>query len=37
MRGYTRENLTEIADISSEFLYKVEMGKKDFQSMFFIN
>ena len=30
MRGYTRECLAELADISSKFLYEIETGKKGF-------
>lgn len=27
-RGYTREYLAEMADISAKFLYEIEIGKK---------
>ena len=30
MRGYTRECLAELADISPKFLYEIETGKKGF-------
>lgn len=30
MRGYTREELAELAGISSKFLYEIESGKKGF-------
>ena len=33
MRGYTRENLAELADISPKFLYEIETGKKGFSSL----
>ena len=29
-RGYTREQLAELADISDKFLYEIETGKKGF-------
>lgn len=29
-RGYTREQLAELADISPKFLYDIEMGNKGF-------
>lgn len=31
-RGYTREQLAEIADISPKFLYDIETGKKGFSA-----
>lgn len=31
-RGYTREILAEIADISPKFLYEIEMGNKGFSA-----
>lgn len=31
-RGYTREVLAEIADISPKFLYEIEMGNKGFSA-----
>jgi len=30
MRGYTRECLAELADITPKFLYEIETGKKGF-------
>lgn len=30
MRGYSRERLAEIAEISTKFLYEIEMGKTGF-------
>ena len=32
MRGYTRECLAELADISTKFLYEIETGKKGFSA-----
>ena len=32
MRGYTREELAELAGISPKFLYEVESGKKGFSA-----
>lgn len=32
MYGYTREELAENADISSKFLYEIEMGNKGFSA-----
>lgn len=32
MQGYTREAFAEKADISSKFLYEIEMGKKGFSA-----
>ena len=31
-RGYTREQLAELADISEKFLYEIETGKKGFSA-----
>lgn len=31
-RGYTREQLAEMADISSKFLYEIEVGNKGFSA-----
>lgn len=33
MRGYTRETLAELADISPKFLYEIETGKKGFSAL----
>jgi len=32
MRGYTRENLAEMAGISPKFLYEIETGRKGFSA-----
>lgn len=32
-RGYTRESLAELADISNKFLYEIETGKKGFSAI----
>ncbi|MCD8333499.1 MAG: helix-turn-helix domain-containing protein [Clostridiales bacterium] len=32
LRGYSREHLAEIADISPKFLYEIELGKKGFST-----
>jgi len=32
MQGYTREGLAEKIDISSKFLYEIEVGKKNFSA-----
>lgn len=32
MRGYTRETLAELAEISPKFLYEIETGKKGFSA-----
>ena len=32
MRGYTREALAELAEISPKFLYEIETGKKGFSA-----
>lgn len=32
MRGYTREELAERADISAKFLYEIETGRKGFSA-----
>ena len=37
MRGYTRESLAELADISPKFLYEVETGKKGFSALVLFN
>lgn len=37
MRGYTRENLAELAEISPKFLYEIETGKKGFSSQTLYN
>lgn len=37
MRGYTRENLAELADISTKFLYEIETGKKGFSALVLYN
>lgn len=31
-RGYTREHLAEMADISAKFLYEIEVGSKGFSA-----
>lgn len=36
-RGYTRENLAELASISSKFLYEIETGKKGFSAVVLYN
>lgn len=36
-RGYTREQLAELADISEKFLYEIEMGKKGFSATTLLN
>lgn len=36
-RGYTREYLSEKADISAKFLYEIEMGKKGFSAVVLYN
>ena len=36
-RGYTREQLSELADISEKFLYEIETGKKGFSAMTLLN
>lgn len=33
MRGYTRETLAELAEISPKFLYEIETGKKGFSAL----
>ena len=33
MRGYTREALAELAEISPKFLYEIETGKKGFSAL----
>ena len=37
MRGYTRERLAEMADISPKFLYEIENGKKGFSAIVLYN
>ena len=37
MRGYTRESLAELAQISSKFLYEIETGKKGFSAQVLYN
>ena len=37
MRGYTRETLAELADISPKFLYEIEPGKKGFSALVLYN
>lgn len=32
MRGYTREGLSELAGISTKFIYEIENGKKGFSA-----
>lgn len=36
-RGYTREQLAELADISEKFLYEIETSKKGFSAMTLMN
>ena len=36
-RGYTREHLAELANISEKFLYEIETGKKGFSAMTLLN
>lgn len=36
-RGYTREQLAGLADISEKFLYEIEMGKKGFSAITLLN
>ncbi len=36
-RGYTREQLAELADISDKFLYEIETGKKGFSAVTLMN
>lgn len=33
MRGYTRENLAEMASITPKFLYEIETGRKGFSAI----
>lgn len=33
MRGYTRERLAELAEISPKFLYEIETGRKGFSAL----
>lgn len=37
MRGYTRENLAELASITPKFLYEIETGKKGFSAIVLYN
>lgn len=37
MRGYTRETLAELAEISSKFLYEIETGRKGFSAIVLYN
>lgn len=37
MRGYTREALAELAEISPKFLYEIETGKKGFSALVLYN
>lgn len=37
MRGYTRENLAELASISPKFLYEIETGRKGFSAVVLYN
>lgn len=37
MRGYTREELAELANISPKFLYELENGKKGFSGVVLYN
>lgn len=37
MRGYTRENLAELASISPKFLYEIETGRKGFSAIVLYN
>lgn len=37
MRGYTRENLAEMASISPKFLYEIETGRKGFSASVLYN
>lgn len=36
-RGYSREQLAELADISEKFLYEIETGKKGFSAITLMN
>jgi len=36
-RGYTREQLAELANISDKFLYEIETGKKGFSATTLLN
>ena len=36
-RGYTREQLAELAGISEKFLYEIERGKKSFSASTLMN
>lgn len=37
MRGYTRETLAELAEISTKFLYEIETGRKGFSALVLYN
>ncbi len=37
MRGYTREQLAEMASISPKFLYEIETGRKGFSAIVLYN
>lgn len=37
MRGYTREDLAELAFISTKFLYEIETGRKGFSAVVLYN
>ena len=37
MRGYTRDTLAEMADITPKFLYEIETGKKGFSGCVLYN
>jgi len=37
LRGYTREELSEAAEISSKFLYEIETGRKGFSVLVLCN
>lgn len=37
MRGYTRDALAEMADITPKFLYEIETGKKGFSGVVLYN
>ena len=37
LRGYTREELSEVAEISSKFLYEIETGRKGFSVLVLYN
>jgi len=37
IKGYTRESLSERADISPKFLYEIETGRKGFSAVVLFN